>query len=82
MSPAEMVGTSGPPALAPQLAAPEEAAASALRAASVASPGGRVATSGKGDRRSTWSVLDLLVMGAALGVLALSLAGIFWLLRG
>jgi pSer/pThr/pTyr-binding forkhead associated (FHA) protein len=33
-------------------------------------------------RRGTWSLLDLLVMGAALGVLALSLAGIFWLLRG
>jgi pSer/pThr/pTyr-binding forkhead associated (FHA) protein len=33
-------------------------------------------------KRTTWSVLDLLVMGAALGVLALSLAGIFWLLRG
>jgi hypothetical protein len=33
-------------------------------------------------RRGMWSVLDLLVMGAALGVLALSLAGIYWLLRG
>ncbi len=32
--------------------------------------------------RGTWSLLDLLVMGAALGVLALSLVGIFWLLRG
>ncbi len=82
MSPAEMVGTSGPPDQAPQLSAPEQAMVSALRAASVASPGGRVATSEKGGRRSTWSVLDLLVMGAALGVLALSLAGIFWLLRG
>jgi pSer/pThr/pTyr-binding forkhead associated (FHA) protein len=33
-------------------------------------------------RRGTWSWLDLLVMGAALSVLALSLVGIFWLLRG
>jgi len=36
----------------------------------------------RGRRRGMWSVLDLLVMGAALGVLALSLAGIYWLLRG
>jgi hypothetical protein len=33
-------------------------------------------------RRGTWSWLDLLVMGAALTVLALSLVGLFWLLRG
>jgi pSer/pThr/pTyr-binding forkhead associated (FHA) protein len=33
-------------------------------------------------RRGAWSLLDVLVMGTALGVLALSLAGIFWLLRG
>jgi pSer/pThr/pTyr-binding forkhead associated (FHA) protein len=33
-------------------------------------------------RHGTWSWLDLLVMGAALSVLALSLVGIFWLLRG
>jgi pSer/pThr/pTyr-binding forkhead associated (FHA) protein len=32
--------------------------------------------------RGRWSVLDLLVMGAALGVLALSLMGMLWLLRG
>ncbi len=30
----------------------------------------------------TWSLVDLVVMGAALAVLALSLVGIFWLLRG
>jgi pSer/pThr/pTyr-binding forkhead associated (FHA) protein len=33
-------------------------------------------------RRGTWSWLDLVVMGAALSILALSLVGIFWLLRG
>jgi pSer/pThr/pTyr-binding forkhead associated (FHA) protein len=33
-------------------------------------------------QRRRWSVLDLIVMAAALGVLALSLAGLVWLLRG
>jgi|HubBroStandDraft_1064217.scaffolds.fasta_scaffold01672_15 pSer/pThr/pTyr-binding forkhead associated (FHA) protein len=47
--------------------------------ASLAEGGGAKTALG---RRGTWSLLDLLVMGAALGVLALSLAGIFWLLRG
>jgi pSer/pThr/pTyr-binding forkhead associated (FHA) protein len=32
--------------------------------------------------RPRWSVVDLLVMAAALSVLALSLAGLVWLLRG
>jgi pSer/pThr/pTyr-binding forkhead associated (FHA) protein len=32
--------------------------------------------------RERWSATDALVMGAALGVLALSLAGLVWLLRG
>ncbi|HTB76343.1 MAG TPA: FHA domain-containing protein [Polyangiaceae bacterium] len=32
--------------------------------------------------RARWSVADLLVMAAALSVLALSLAGLVWLLRG
>jgi len=33
-------------------------------------------------RRTGWSATDVLVMAAALGVLALSLAGLVWLLRG
>jgi pSer/pThr/pTyr-binding forkhead associated (FHA) protein len=33
-------------------------------------------------RRGTWSVVDLAVMAAAVGVLALSIAGLVWLLRG
>jgi pSer/pThr/pTyr-binding forkhead associated (FHA) protein len=33
-------------------------------------------------QRRRWSALDLVVMAAALGVLALSLAGLVWLLRG
>jgi pSer/pThr/pTyr-binding forkhead associated (FHA) protein len=32
--------------------------------------------------RSSWSTTDVLVMAAALGVLALSLAGLVWLLKG
>ncbi|MGO9837082.1 MAG: FHA domain-containing protein [Polyangiaceae bacterium] len=42
----------------------------------------RVDAAGGGRRRSGWSVADLLVMTAALGVLALSLAGLVWLLKG
>jgi pSer/pThr/pTyr-binding forkhead associated (FHA) protein len=33
-------------------------------------------------RRSGWTPADLLVVAAALGVLALSIAGLYWLLRG
>ena len=33
-------------------------------------------------RGAGWSVTDAIVMGAALCVLALSLAGLVWLLRG
>jgi hypothetical protein len=35
-----------------------------------------------GRRRSGWSAADVLVMAAALSILALSLAGLVWLLRG
>jgi hypothetical protein len=35
-----------------------------------------------GRRRSGWSATDVFVMAAALAVLALSLAGLVWLLRG
>jgi pSer/pThr/pTyr-binding forkhead associated (FHA) protein len=40
------------------------------------------ATGAAGKARSRWSVTDTLVMTAALSVLALSLAGLVWLLRG
>jgi pSer/pThr/pTyr-binding forkhead associated (FHA) protein len=36
----------------------------------------------EGRRRSGWSATDVFVMAAALAVLALSLAGLVWLLRG
>jgi pSer/pThr/pTyr-binding forkhead associated (FHA) protein len=41
-----------------------------------------VATAPTTAGRAGWSVADVLVMVAALGVLALSLAGLVWLLRG
>ncbi|HEX3770151.1 MAG TPA: hypothetical protein VHV30_04770, partial [Polyangiaceae bacterium] len=41
-----------------------------------------LAKSEKKRPRSGWSVTDLFVMAAAIGVLALSLAGLVWLLRG
>lgn len=50
-------------------------------AARLAALPGPDATSATG-RRSGWSAADVLVMTAALGVLALSLAGLVWLLRG
>jgi hypothetical protein len=33
-------------------------------------------------KRSGWTATDLTVMAAAIGVLALSIAGLYWLLRG
>jgi len=44
-----------------------------------AAPAAGVKTEG---RRAGWSAADMLVMAAALAILALSLAGLVWLLRG
>jgi pSer/pThr/pTyr-binding forkhead associated (FHA) protein len=49
-------------------------------AASPVIPSGERKPGISGQRRR-WSVLDVIVMAAALGVLALSLAGLVWLLR-
>jgi pSer/pThr/pTyr-binding forkhead associated (FHA) protein len=66
----------------PQLA-PSAVASSGLPGTA---PGASLAEAGVGTAtarpRGTWSIVDLLVMAAALGILALSLIGIFWLLRG
>jgi pSer/pThr/pTyr-binding forkhead associated (FHA) protein len=51
-------------------------------APSVPSSGTLERASGPPLHAARWSAVDLLVMGAALGVLALSLAGLYWLLRG
>jgi pSer/pThr/pTyr-binding forkhead associated (FHA) protein len=53
-------------------------------AAGAATPLASVTAHGKRPTREgpRWSVADLLVMAAALSVLALSLAGLVWLLRG
>jgi pSer/pThr/pTyr-binding forkhead associated (FHA) protein len=65
-------------------AAPESQAAEETRrpseAAAVEAPAS-VKTAGR-TRRRGWSFVDLLVMGAALCILGLSLAGLVWLLRG
>jgi pSer/pThr/pTyr-binding forkhead associated (FHA) protein len=56
-----------------------------IAGAAFATPLAAVPSAGgiRGSReRLAWSVADLLVMAAALGVLALSLAGLVWLLRG
>ncbi len=59
---------------------------SADRAPHDASPGHgqstRLSPAVQETRREGWSATDALVMGAALCVLALSLAGLVWLLRG
>jgi pSer/pThr/pTyr-binding forkhead associated (FHA) protein len=67
-----------PPPQAPERAHVEEpAAASAAPVVDVPAP---VRPAQK--RRAGWSGVDLLVMAVALGVLALSVAGLVWLLRG
>lgn len=72
---------------APSVAAAAPSAAEGLTAN--ASPGAATppkslppASSRPAKERPRWSVADLLVMAAALSVLALSLAGLVWLLRG
>jgi pSer/pThr/pTyr-binding forkhead associated (FHA) protein len=78
----------------PLLPTPADAASAASPVAGVAavSAGPAIATplvsvppaaASRGPRaRARWSVADLLVMAAALSVLALSLAGLVWLLHG
>jgi pilus assembly protein CpaF len=56
------------------------AAASASRV-STASAASEAAARGRPRQGLRWSAVDVAVMGAALGVLALSLVGIYWLLR-
>jgi pSer/pThr/pTyr-binding forkhead associated (FHA) protein len=68
-----------PPASPPEAAAEKEAAPPASAAPVVPVP---VARSAARARKKKWSVLDVAVMTAALGVLALSIAGLVWLLRG
>lgn len=72
----EEVG-SGPPSLAVEIGARVGPVGASLVSSASEPEAKKVAL-----RRGHWSWLDLLVMGAALSVLALSLVGIFWLLRG
>ena len=70
----------------PAPSVPAEAAAKSLEreaanAAPVAVVPTRAGTATKRPRAG-WSPADLMVMAAALGVLALSIAGLIWLLRG
>jgi hypothetical protein len=61
---------------------PAAAPASATDATSPSLPAGApVVAPARGRPTSRWSLADLLVMGAALGVLVASLAGLAWLLR-
>ncbi len=69
-----------PPASSDAVGAEASAAGAAAAEAPLASvPPAKVSAP---KQRVRWSVADLLVMAAALSVLALSLAGLVWLLRG
>jgi pSer/pThr/pTyr-binding forkhead associated (FHA) protein len=65
-----------PASVSPRLA-PEPTQASAMGAAPPAAMKPR-----RGGRSGGWSIADFAVMAAAAAVLALSLAGLLWLLRG
>ena len=84
--PIEDAPAAPPPASAPPSDVPEGAGGPTAGAGpAVASPMASVpgaAASRRPKPRARWSVADLLVMAAALSVLALSLAGLVWLLRG
>jgi pSer/pThr/pTyr-binding forkhead associated (FHA) protein len=73
-----------PPDPAPATAAPAPAVEGTTDAPSVAgiAPVDAIEVVAKERAKSGWSVTDLLVMAAAVSVLALSLAGLVWLLRG
>jgi pSer/pThr/pTyr-binding forkhead associated (FHA) protein len=87
-APDEPTDDAPPPPAAPAPPAPTAPAAeSAAEERSVAEISALEASeelerSNKKRRASGWSVTDLLVMAAAVTVLALSLAGLVWLLRG
>jgi pSer/pThr/pTyr-binding forkhead associated (FHA) protein len=77
-APVDTPAVAGGPAVTPPSAAVDGSTLEVrTRPASVASRGSLHMKS-----RTRWSVADLLVMAAALSVLALSLAGLVWLLRG
>lgn len=77
---AEEATPAGPPST-PADPAPKSTGPEPASAAPVAVVPTRAAAPRKPPRRG-WSAADLMVMAAALGVLALSLAGLIWLLRG
>lgn len=71
------------PSPPPDAAVPRPSASPAPRDASAAAgQSTRPSPVVRESRREGWSATDALVMGAALCVLALSLAGLVWLLRG
>jgi pSer/pThr/pTyr-binding forkhead associated (FHA) protein len=80
LDPGEVGAAPEPPSS--QLAPNGVASSGLLGTAPGASLAEAEAETGRLRPRGAWSFVDLLVMGAALGVLALSLIGIFWLLRG
>ncbi len=66
----------------PALEPPSSVAREAASAAPMAVVPTQQPTAPKGRPRSGWAPADLMVMAAAIGVLALSLAGLIYLLRG
>ena len=70
-----------PPTLASAVEPPKRLEREGARAAPLAvlPPGSETAAR---RPRARWSAADLMVMAAAIGVLALSIAGLVWLLRG
>jgi pSer/pThr/pTyr-binding forkhead associated (FHA) protein len=81
-APDEATSDVPPPPVDPApLPPPEAALLDASSAAAVVSLEG-AERSPRARAKSGWSVTDLLVMAAAVSVLALSLAGLVWLLRG
>jgi pSer/pThr/pTyr-binding forkhead associated (FHA) protein len=72
--------TPAPATNGPSAFAPPSGPASGGAAAPIVGTPERAPIPGK--RRPTWSGTDLAVIVAALGILALSIAGLYWLLRG
>jgi pSer/pThr/pTyr-binding forkhead associated (FHA) protein len=78
LDPEESVRAAGPPVGATPRVAEMRGASPDSLAGSVAGPPVKQASSARAGR---WSLVDLIVMGAAVAVLGLSLVGLFWLFR-
>jgi len=78
--------TSSPPDPASAQGAPASQALQGSLSARAPTAPAQLASGGpiprKAPSRQVWSAADLIVMAAAVGILALSLAGLVWLLRG